>query len=260
MPSYVVVGGSRGIGLEFVRQLSANADNTVIAVVRNKAKIVFLEEILKQRSNIHVVEADVVDADSLKAAAAETAKITGGSLDVLVHNAARTEKENAHKSFLDYPSDEALETEFVTAFRVNVLGIIYSVNAFLPLLRQGSTKRILVISTAGGDVDTVRQMKIGNMSAYGTTRAGSNMVVAKWALLLADEGFFVVGVSPGIVDCSATSDTGRPAEGSVNAAKEIRKLVPGFKPLTPQQSVEKILELFEGAGPEDNGTLLKVPL
>ena len=34
-------------------------------------------------------------------AAIETAKITGGSLDVLIHNAARMEKENMPKGFFD---------------------------------------------------------------------------------------------------------------------------------------------------------------
>ena len=72
-------------------------------------------------------------------------------------------------------------------FRVNVLGIIYSVNAFLPLLRQSRTKRILIISSAGGDPGFVLNTKLASMAAYGTTRAGSNMVIAKYAKLLEDE-------------------------------------------------------------------------
>ena len=37
MPTWVIVGASRGIGLEFVRQLLARGDR-VIATVRNPAK------------------------------------------------------------------------------------------------------------------------------------------------------------------------------------------------------------------------------
>ena len=89
-------------------------------------------------------------------------------------------------------------------FRVNVLGIIYSINAFLPLLRQSPTRKILVISSTGGDP---QRALLPNMVAYGTTRAGSNMVIAKYAQLLGSERFLVMGSSPGVVDTSATSDT-----------------------------------------------------
>ena len=88
-----------------------------------------------------------------------------------------------------------------------MLGIVYSINAFLPLLRLGRTKKIVAISTTGGDPEFVLNTHLSAMAAYGTTRAGSNMVIAKYAKLLEGEGFVVVGVSPGIVDTSATSAT-----------------------------------------------------
>lgn len=43
-------------------------------------------------------------------------------------------------------------------------------------------------------------------AAYGTTRAASNMVVAKYAKLLEKEGFLVVGFCPGAVNTTATAD------------------------------------------------------
>lgn len=79
MPSYVITGASRGIGvshalsflrcfftffcflsqLEFVRQLSADKRNTVIAVVRNEKTA---DQLLAIRTeNIHILEADIVD-------------------------------------------------------------------------------------------------------------------------------------------------------------------------------------------------------
>ena len=42
---------------------------------------------LPDRSNIHILHGDLTDYDSLKSAAAETAAITGGSLDYLIANA-----------------------------------------------------------------------------------------------------------------------------------------------------------------------------
>jgi NAD(P)-dependent dehydrogenase (short-subunit alcohol dehydrogenase family) len=42
---------------------------------------------LKGRSNIHILEADITKYDDLQKAAAQTAKITGGSLDYIIANA-----------------------------------------------------------------------------------------------------------------------------------------------------------------------------
>jgi len=86
MPSFALIGAARGVGLELVRQLSANADNTVIVNVRDKEKSVFLNEIVQQSQNkkIHVLEADVVDAHAMERAAVDAAQITGGALDVYI--------------------------------------------------------------------------------------------------------------------------------------------------------------------------------
>ena len=60
----------------------------MIAIVRNKpaAEQSVLDK-LPGRANIYVLESDVTEYDSLKAAAADTAKITGGGLDYLIANA-----------------------------------------------------------------------------------------------------------------------------------------------------------------------------
>ena len=50
--------------LSFVQ--SENAANTVIVVVRNKGTSLYLHEVIQQKNNIHVFEADVVDSAALK--------------------------------------------------------------------------------------------------------------------------------------------------------------------------------------------------
>lgn len=87
--------------LEYVRQLSADKNNTVFGVVRNKATAKGLVSL--NLSNVHVLEADVTDHKTLKVwsrllcqtlfssflqAAASDVERIAGSLDYLINNAA----------------------------------------------------------------------------------------------------------------------------------------------------------------------------
>ncbi|OSX66914.1 hypothetical protein POSPLADRAFT_1129030 [Postia placenta MAD-698-R-SB12] len=285
MPSYAVIGGSRGIGLEFVRQLSSNPENTVFVTVRNRNSSTYLAELVAQsgHQNIHVLEADVVDHRALKAAAEEVVKATGGSLDVLINNAARTEAHNAFKGLLDYEDEDASDAEFLESFKINVLGFVHSVNTFLPLLRKGSAKKIVLIGSQGGERDFVWEARMPNMTAYSTTKAAAHMVMAKYAVLLEKEGFVVTSLCPGIVDVTTTASSecgsftlahirGR-IELIANAVlldkqiwkKEVeaqqadfRKAVPDFKfePQSPEGSVTTLLRTIAALDSSECGKFL----
>ena len=86
MPSYLITGVSRGLGVrstcslpcqsksnlhyqyEFLRQLSSDPENTVIGLVRDKSATdkKISEELKVQLSNVHILEADITDYDALK--------------------------------------------------------------------------------------------------------------------------------------------------------------------------------------------------
>ena len=89
MSSYAITGSSRGLGREYVNQLSQNPLNTVFALVRNPSSSTKLQELAKSRSNIHIIKADVTDPQSLLDAAANVSSITNGTLDVFIHNAVQ---------------------------------------------------------------------------------------------------------------------------------------------------------------------------
>jgi NAD(P)-dependent dehydrogenase (short-subunit alcohol dehydrogenase family) len=74
---------------EFLLQISADPNNTVIGIVRNKAASEKrASEEIPDRKNVHIVQGDLDDYASLQSAVAETANITGGGLDYLIANAA----------------------------------------------------------------------------------------------------------------------------------------------------------------------------
>lgn len=71
-----------------LRPKSADPNNQVFAVIRSRETAGPLQELAAKRKNIHIVVTDISDPRKLEQAATEVAKVTDGSLDVLVLNAA----------------------------------------------------------------------------------------------------------------------------------------------------------------------------
>ncbi|KZV90293.1 hypothetical protein EXIGLDRAFT_837898 [Exidia glandulosa HHB12029] len=64
MPTWLVTGTSRGIGLELVKHLAADSGNTVFASCRKPDTASTLNELAKSYTNLHVVTLDVDDESS----------------------------------------------------------------------------------------------------------------------------------------------------------------------------------------------------
>jgi NAD(P)-dependent dehydrogenase (short-subunit alcohol dehydrogenase family) len=215
MPSYVVTGANRGLGYAFVKHLASIEGNTVSAIARNKDAT--LERLEKDSiKGVHVFAADITDVKALKAAADGVAQVTGGGLDVLINNAGLVSKRSAWSTLLD-DTPEELEEDLVSSFRANVVGIAHTINAFLPLIRKGQQKKVLVLSTGMADLDLVNQFSIGIAAPYAISKAGTNALVAKYnAALGKSEGILFLAISPGYVD---TSEGVQPSEQDLEGAK-----------------------------------------
>ncbi|KAF7288186.1 hypothetical protein HMN09_01418000 [Mycena chlorophos] len=210
MPSYVVTGASRGIGFEFTNQLSADASNTVFALVRSPSTATQLHELAKSAAGtIVVVKADILDQAAIAEAVKVVAEHTGGKLDVLINNAAAIDSTKAW-SLDAWPSSDALEEDLVNNFRTNAIAPIHVTNAFLPLLRAAPAAKAITISSGAGDPDFVRNVAGGwaAHAGYGMAKAALNVAVAKYAASMRASGGKIVflAISPGIVDTSKPGD------------------------------------------------------
>ncbi|KAI9289832.1 NAD(P)-binding protein [Umbelopsis sp. AD052] len=262
MTSYLVTGASRGIGLEFIRQLSQDSNNTVIALVRNAAKSVYLQEI-SDLPNVHVVEGDVTSVETMQKAAEDVAAITGGSLDYILENAGGIY--GSDTSLADPSNDLAtLVNELKGNFELNAVSGVITTNAFLPLLRKGKAKKIILISSAIGDIQFTRTTGFAGNAPYGVGKAALNFIAQKYAVELADEGFVVLALSPGLVDTSSTKE-GEQTQPSEEDLKKFQAIFDQWvksqpdwdrKPLTVQDSVSKQLKVIAAVGPNDSGKLL----
>ncbi|KAJ6578574.1 short-chain dehydrogenases/reductase [Mycena capillaripes] len=258
---------------EFVNQLSSKSDNTVFALIRNKATASTLYEIQESRKNVIILEADITDSMAVEETNAKLPNLYSGSSQscgvgdgrdagLSYHcRSAGYKHEQVHPRILksnSSDSNEELDEDLLEHFRTNVLGVVHTTKTFIPLLRGGPTKKVAVLSTGNADLDATLSMANPGRVGYGISKAAMNMSIAKLALALKPEGFVFVSISPGMVDSKA----GRPlVQGSPEneavfqkTTERIKVLLPEFKgPITSKQSVDMMLEVIHRWTVEETG-------
>jgi NAD(P)-dependent dehydrogenase (short-subunit alcohol dehydrogenase family) len=177
--------------------------NTVIATARNVFDLKRSVETDKI-PNTRVVYADLTSADSLKDAANATSSIVNGQIDHLIINGAYLSTSTSGKNptaFVDRP--ELFLEELRKSIDANVAGPLFAINAFLHLLRAGKEKRVTYISTGVAGVPETLDVRIPNSVPYASSKAAGNLLIAKFAAELQDEGFIFLSIAPGGVATDA---------------------------------------------------------
>ncbi|KAJ7829041.1 hypothetical protein B0H13DRAFT_1655900 [Mycena leptocephala] len=253
MSSYVITGAARGIGLEFVSQLSADSSNTIFALVRNKSTAAALSSL--PGNNITILEAELTDVESVLSAANAVSEATGGRLDYLINNAGIHDQS---KTTLDtFPTQDALDQDLLENFRVNTLGTIHTTNAFLPFLRARTTKKVITLSTGAADLAFVTGTSSSRQVGYAISKAALNMAVAKFAAALKQEGFVFLALSRGSWTRRRNVRTPQQSEEYKAWTQALTKIAPNFSgPLTPQASVKMMLEVIYRWTVEDTGAFV----
>ncbi|PYI09729.1 NAD(P)-binding protein [Aspergillus sclerotiicarbonarius CBS 121057] len=225
MASYLVTGSSRGIGHELVRQLAAKPASEVSTIFATSRSVnAPLQELADQHPGRFVlVPIDVTDQDSIKKAVETVESVVGDNgLDVLINNAG---------------SANPTRSDLNDTFNVNVTGPHVMIQAFLPLLRKGATKRILNISSSVGSIAKQPVYRELPAPSYKITKAALNMMTVLYSQELADEGFTVFCVSPGWLKTDAA-----------NAHAD----------LPVGTGVEGVLGMVRSSGVEANGKFLNI--
>jgi NAD(P)-dependent dehydrogenase (short-subunit alcohol dehydrogenase family) len=86
------------------------------------------------------------------------------------------------------------------SFNANVVGVMKTISAFLPLIKAGSAKKIIVISSVMADPDLVRTFEVTYAAPYSISKAAVNLLVAKYHAAYTKEGILFIAISPGLVD------------------------------------------------------------
>jgi len=184
MPTVVVTGANRGIGLELCRQLAARGDK-VIGVCRHSS-----DELQALGVDV-IVGVDVADNAAM-------AKLTDGigeqSVDVLVNNAGILRSE----SLGDIDYDDMLRQ-----YEVNALGPLRVTEALLGNLVAGS-KIAIITSRVGSIADN----SSGGNYGYRASKAAVNMIGTNLMHDLRPRGIAVALLHPGYVATDMTAGQG----------------------------------------------------
>lgn len=147
----VITGASRGIGRELVLQLAQDSRNRVLALSRN---LEAMEKAFEGLDNVSCYAFDLSRDDVKSQAGHIFGKLD--TIDVLINNAGY---------LVNKPFPEISHDDLLTSYKVNVTGVMETVQAALPKL---SSAHIVNISSIGGFQGSV---KFPGLSAYSTSKA-----------------------------------------------------------------------------------------
>lgn len=180
----LVTGASSGIGAATARVL-ADAGAKVAMAARRKDRLDELAGELKQiGAQVLAIPADLVREDENRRIVAET-EAHFGRLDILVNNAGVM-----HLS----PIDSADSDDWRRMLELNVLGLMVSSQAALPLMRKGGGGHIVNISSTAG--------RIANPNAAGYAATKFGVVAFSEALRreVYKDQIRVTVIEPGVVE------------------------------------------------------------
>jgi NAD(P)-dependent dehydrogenase (short-subunit alcohol dehydrogenase family) len=180
MPTALVFGASRGIGLEFTRQYLAE-DWQVFATFRSEADRIKLRDLGAQ-----TLKLDVLDPNDLAAASWQ---LDGEKVDVMVMNAGVYGPRTSH---IQKPPTEA---EFDQVMRTNVLSAMRLVPLVGPLLSRTRGTLAFVSSRMG----SIAEASASYGMLYRVSKAAVNMVGKLAHTDLAPQGVRVITLHPGWV-------------------------------------------------------------
>ena len=181
MPTALITGANRGLGLEFTRSFLADGWH-VHACCRYPEKAKSLKGL---EGGLDVHRLDVTDG--LKVANLSR-ELVGGPIDLLLNNAG-----------VYGPRTGFGETEFdawEAVFRINSIAPLRMAERFVDQVAASERKLIVNISSKMGSIG---QLQSAGSYFYRASKAALNMVTKGLSIDLAERGITVVAVHPGWV-------------------------------------------------------------
>ena len=221
MPTVLVTGASRGLGLELVRQY-AEAGWNVVAAARDPDAAGALHDIAAgPRATVAIHRLDLFDHASIDRLARE---LRGCAIDVLINSAGTMGKGKFAELGLDFGKFGSSDFEdWQAVYRLNVIGPMKMAEAFVEHVVQSQQKKIVTLTSILGSIEL---NKIGGLYAYRASKAAVNAIMRSMAIDLGKRGIAATALHPGWV----RTDMGGPRADidAPESAAGMRKVIAGL--------------------------------
>lgn len=203
MKTTLITGANKGLGLEFVRQLSGSGWY-VHACCRNPEQATELNALAEQsagRISVHTLDVgDFAGIDALANA------FKGKPIDLLLNNAGIIDTVPTSFSEGSRTTLQALGNinyeGWSEVFRINVIGTMRVTEAFLENVAASDQKTIVMISSVMGSITACDPDKFppgGGIYVYRSSKAALNMVARNLAADIKARDMVVLSLNPGWV-------------------------------------------------------------
>ncbi len=208
----LITGANQGVGLQVAKELVANGITVLVGSRNFERGEVAAKEI---GPGATALQLDVTDRVSI-ANAAERIRQEFGRLDLLVNNAAISNTRKGSLSLQEYAkislASNASLDEIRAVWETNVFGALAVHQAMLPLLRESSDARIVVVSSGVGSLTTNADPSYPYRAFYNPVYAASKTALNAMTLAIMNElestGIKVNLVSPGFTSTNLNGYAG----------------------------------------------------
>ncbi|HSN72532.1 MAG TPA: SDR family NAD(P)-dependent oxidoreductase [Steroidobacteraceae bacterium] len=236
----LVVGASRGIGLEFVRQLARESCfATVHAACRDPQRAEALADIAGTSPHVQPVAIDIASEDSIEAACRAVSQASP-QLHLVVNAAGML-----HDASRDVEPERRLTSvkseSLARAFAINGAGPLLLARYLEPALSHGGRA---VFASLSARVGSIADNRLGGWYAYRMSKAAQNMALRTLSIewVRQRKNIAVVALHPG------TTDT--------DLSKPFQRNVPPEKLFTPERSVRQLLKIIDDITPAESGRFI----
>lgn len=239
----MVQGASRGIGLEFVKQLLEKEKGHVIATCRNPNEATSLLHLQsKFAERLSVLRLDVTNESTIEESA-KSIRERYGSLNLLINASGILSIPNVLQPETTLSKVE--KSSLLLAYEVNAVGPILVIKHMWPLLKVGgglgTEMDVAVVANVSARVGSIGDNRLGGWHSYRASKTALNQLTKNISVELArrKDPIVCILLHPGTVD--------------TDLSKPFQKNVPEGKLFTTEFSVQKLLSIIHNAKRQDNG-------